>query len=117
MAVLIGSPLAYAEKGYSFGDDINDVDTLSPAARYLNIQIEDKTQLLALFIRIIGLVRTIFWILVVVLLIYAAYLYLAAGASGGKTDQAKTVIKYAVVAMIIAMVATSIPYLIRSILM
>lgn len=80
------------------------------------LPLKDKTDLFALLFALLWLVRTIFWILAVVMILFAAYLYLIEGAKTGKVEKANQMLKYAVIAMIIALVATSIPYLVKSIL-
>lgn len=46
--------------------------------------------------------------LAVVFLLYAAFLYLTAAGDSGKTDQAKNIIIYAIVAIIVAVLAKGI---------
>lgn len=79
------------------------------------LSIKTDSTLIGLVLKSLWLLRTIFWILAVAFLLIAAYRYLMAGA-GGKAEDAKNMIKYAVIAMIVALVATSIPYLVKSIL-
>jgi hypothetical protein len=68
-----------------------------------------------LILYIVGVLRTIFWILAVGMIFYAAYLYLFGGAGEKAVGQAKTVLRYAIIAMVVALLATSIPWLIASI--
>lgn len=79
------------------------------------VDLQEKSDLFALLFGFLWLIRTVFWILAVAMLLFAAYQYLIGGATG-KVDKAKDLIKYAVIAMVIALVATSIPYLIKSII-
>lgn len=71
---------------------------------------------LGLFLAILGLVTTIFWIVAVAMILYAAFLYLTAGGSDDKVATANKTLFRAVIAIVIALVATSIPYLVRSVL-
>lgn len=79
------------------------------------VKIDAEQDLFGLIFKFLWLLRTLFWILAVFFLLFAAYKYLIGGASG-KVDDAKKMIGYAVIAMIIALVATSIPFLVASIL-
>lgn len=89
---------------------------VSPAARQLCIDLSNEDSVINIILRIIGLIRTIFWILVVLMILYSAYLYLIEGASGGKVEKANQMLKYTIIAIIIALIATSVPYLVKSIL-
>lgn len=65
---------------------------------------------------LLGLLRTIFWIVAVAMLLWAAYLFLVGGANPKAQEAAKVTIRYAVIAIVLALVATSIPFLVQSLL-
>lgn len=65
---------------------------------------------------IIGVFVTIFWILAGFFILYAAFLYLTAGGDEEKVGKAQNTLKYAVIAVVVALLATVLPNLISSIL-
>lgn len=81
-----------------------------------DVAIRTESGLIALLLRIIGLLRTLFWIAVVFFILVAAFKYLTSGGDPGKTGDANKMLMYAVVAIVVALVATSLPYLVRSLL-
>lgn len=81
-----------------------------------DISIRSEGALLGLILRILGLIRTLFWIAVVFLILLAAFKYLTSMGDPKGAAEANTMLKYAVIAIVIALVATSLPYLVRSLL-
>ena len=63
-----------------------------------------------------GWLFTILFALAVVMIIYAAFLYLTAAGSPDRINSAKSILIYAIVAIVIALVAGGIPTLIEGIL-
>lgn len=59
---------------------------------------------------------SIFWILTVGMLVWAAILYLTAGDSDEKVGKAKKIILYAVIAAVIALLATSLSPIVSNVL-
>jgi len=59
---------------------------------------------------------TVFIILVVIFALFAAFLYLLASGSEDRLKQAKTVLIYVIVAVVIALIAASLPDLIGNII-
>jgi hypothetical protein len=80
------------------------------------INISSKDRLLNLIAGLIGYLRTIFWLFAVGMLIYAAYLYLSGGANEKNVAKAKQVLTYAVIGMVLGLVAASVPFLVKNIL-
>lgn len=80
------------------------------------IPLNSKEAVIALLLKIVGYFRTIFWIIAVGMLIWAAYLYLLGGTNEANTKKAKQVLNGAIVGMIVALIATSIPILVKSFL-
>lgn len=78
--------------------------------------LQDKGAIITLLMSFLLLLRTIFWIIAVGMLFYAAYLYLFAGGGEKNVETAKKVLRYAITAMVIALVATSIPWLIYNLI-
>jgi hypothetical protein len=76
----------------------------------------DAPAIVNLILRLLALLRTVFWLFAVGMLIYAAYMYLFGGAGEKNVEKAKTVIRYAVIAMVVALIATGIPWLVANIL-
>ena len=64
---------------------------------------------------ILGYVSVAFWILAIGFILYAAFLYLTAAGSDDRLKTAKKQLWYAVIAVAIALMATTIPTLIQSI--
>lgn len=58
----------------------------------------------------------IFWLFAIGAIFYAGYLFIFEGASGEKVDRAKKMLKYAVIAIVIGLMAYGIPELILNIL-
>lgn len=81
-----------------------------------DVAIRSEGALIALLLRILGLLRTLFWIAVVFFILLAAFYYLTSGGDPGKTGKANQMLMYAVIAIVVALVATSLPYLVRSLL-
>ncbi len=67
-------------------------------------------------LRILVLLRTIFWILVVIFIIFAAFYYLTAGGDEEKVKKANKMLLYTVIAIVVALLATAIPFLVRSLI-
>lgn len=66
--------------------------------------------------RIINIMFSILMVLAVIFILLAAFNYLTAGGEGEKVEKANKQILYAVVAIVIAVLARSIPFVIRNFL-
>lgn len=76
----------------------------------------DAPAIVNLILRLLALLRTVFWIIAVGMIFYAAYLYLFGGAGEKNVEAAKSVIRYAVIAMVIALIATGVPWIVANLL-
>lgn len=81
-----------------------------------DVSIRSEGALIGLLLRILGLLRTLFWIAVVFFILLAAFYYLTSGGDAAKAGKANQMLMYAVIAIVVALVATSLPYLVRSLL-
>lgn len=81
-----------------------------------SVNIRTEGAFIGLLLRLLGLLRTLFWIVAVFMILFAAFYYLTAGGDSGKVGTANKMLMYAVVAIIVALVATSIPFLVKSLL-
>ncbi len=59
----------------------------------------------------------IFWIVAVFFIIFAGFTYLTSAGDEAKVDKAKGMLKYAVIGIAVALLATVLPYLIESFLL
>ncbi|TSC59725.1 MAG: hypothetical protein LiPW15_745 [Parcubacteria group bacterium LiPW_15] len=64
---------------------------------------------------VLGLIKWAFWVLAIIMVIYAAFVYLTAGGDPEKVSKASHMLLYAVVAMAVALLATILPGFVRSI--
>ncbi len=78
--------------------------------------IKSVNDVVSFLFRILFYVRTIFWILAVAMILYSAYLFLFGGAGEKNVGAAKSALRFAVIAIIVALLATAIPWLVKSIL-
>lgn len=85
--------------------------TTSPPSKWTNVQ-----QIIDFLNEILDVLFTIFLIVAVIMLVLAAFNYLTAGGDEEKVDKAKNMVKYAVIAIIIALLAASIPTVLDSFL-
>jgi len=63
-----------------------------------------------------NLLDTIFWVIAIIFVFYAAFLYLTAAGSDDQLVKAKKTLIYAIVAMVVAILATSIRSFLTSVL-
>ncbi len=80
-----------------------------------DVSITSVGGVLGLVLRILDLARTIFWIVAVAMILYAAFLYLTSGGGEG-VSKANATLRYAIIAIVVALIATSLPFLVRSFL-
>lgn len=80
------------------------------------VNLSTASGVLGLFYSLLSLMRTVFWIVAVAMVLYAAFLYLTGSTSEGNVTKANKTLLYAVIAMAIALIATSIPTIVRSLL-
>jgi hypothetical protein len=64
---------------------------------------------------VLGLIKWAFWVLAIIMVIYAAFIYLTAGGDLDKVKKASHMLLYAVVAMAVALLATILPGFVKSI--
>jgi hypothetical protein len=81
-----------------------------------DVSITTTGGVIGLLLRILDLARIIFWIVAVAMILYAAFLYLTAGGDPIKVGKANATLRYAIVAIVVALIATSLPFLVRSLL-
>lgn len=65
---------------------------------------------------ILGWMFTIFMVLAVIMIIWAAFVYLTAGGDEEKVGKAKNMLIYAVVAIVVALLAAGVPKIVQSLL-
>lgn len=63
---------------------------------------------------IMGWIKAIFWFLVAIMIMYAAFKYLTAGGDPDKVKEATGILKYAVVGIAVALLVTVLPTLVAS---
>ncbi len=71
--------------------------------------ITDLNVVLQLLVNLLGYVQALFWIAAVFFGLYAAFLYLTAQGDGEKVSKANHMLIYVVVAVVVAVIAYSIP--------
>lgn len=81
-----------------------------------DVSITSVGGVIGFLLRILDLARTIFWIVAVAMILYAAFLYLTAGGSPEGVTNANKTLRYAIIAIVVALIATSLPFLVRSFL-
>lgn len=70
--------------------------------------------ILGVLVTVLGYVQALFWIAAVFFGLYAAFLYLTAGGEGEKITKANHMLIYTVVAVIVAVIAYSIPAFVKT---
>ena len=78
--------------------------------------IDEPGKIVGILNTVAGWLFTILFALAVVMIVYAAFLYLTAAGSPDRLTSAKKTLIYAIVAIVVALVAGGIPLLIESIL-
>lgn len=58
---------------------------------------------------VLGVIRTVFFIVAVGFILYGAFIYLQAGGDPEKLKEAKNMTIYAIVAIVVALLATAVP--------
>lgn len=81
-----------------------------------DVNIRTEEGVIGLLLNLLALARTIFWIIAVAVILWAAFLYLTAAGDAAKIGKANSMLMYAVIAIVVALIATSLPFLIRSLL-
>jgi hypothetical protein len=76
--------------------------------------IQDVNGLLRAIDTLIGWIFTFLLILAVIFVLYAAFLYLTAGGDAEKVGRANHIILYAAVAIAVAVLSRSIPFVVKS---
>ena len=82
----------------------------------LSSPIESPADVVTTLDTISGWLFTIFFALAIVFLVYAAFLYLTAGGNETRVGSAKGVLIYAIVAIVVALIAGGIPLFVSGIL-
>lgn len=72
------------------------------------------TQVYNLTVRILGYLQTFFWVVAAIMIVWAAFLYVTGGGNEDKIAKAKQMLIYAVLAIIVALVATAVVGAVRS---
>jgi hypothetical protein len=81
-----------------------------------SVSITTVQQIYNILDNLIGWIFTFFFAVAVVFLLSAAFTYLTAAGDSAKVGVAKNRLLYAVIAIAVALVAKSVPYLVRSFL-
>ena len=82
----------------------------------LKSPINSPTEVVTTLNTISGWLFTIFFALAIVFLIYAAFVYLTAGGNETRVGSAKNILIYAIVAIVVALVAGGIPLFVAGLL-
>ncbi len=72
------------------------------------------TQVYNLTVRVLGYLQTFFWIIAVIFVVIAAYKYLTSGGDTDKIGEAKHMLIYAVLAIVVALIATAVVSVVQS---
>jgi len=78
--------------------------------------IKDYRQIKTFLERFRDWLAGIFWIVAVIMIFYAAFLFITQGGDAEKVDKAKRQLLYAVIAIVVAIMATGFEPLVRSFL-
>jgi len=78
------------------------------AADILNSPVKDVTTIQQIFINIIGWIYTVFFAVAVLFILLAAYNFVTSSGSEDKVSLAKNQLKYAVIAIVVALVASGV---------
>ncbi len=87
-----------------------------PGIPFVGGRTENVSGLVAIFSDIVKWIYTIFFIVAVMFVIFAAFTYLTAGGDAEKVGNAKNQIIYAAVAIIVALLAVSFESIVRNFL-
>ncbi len=109
MATTLLVPMAAFALQEAIVPSINQID---PAAT--DSTITSANQVLVVLVQILGYVQALFWIAAVFFGLYAAFLYLTAQGNGEKISKANQMLIYVVVAVVVAVVAYSIPTFVQT---
>lgn len=93
-----------------------DISSASIPPGAATAPIRQPWDIINLFNAILVWVATAFWILAVIFIFYAAFLYLTAGGDPERTRKAHKQLLWAVIAIAVALMAYGMPLLIRNIL-
>ncbi len=63
---------------------------------------------------VVGRLYQAFWLIAVIMIIWSAYNFLASGGNEEKVEKAKKILLYTVIAVVVAILATSLDPLLRS---
>ncbi|MBS3903185.1 MAG: hypothetical protein KGZ30_02285 [Anaplasmataceae bacterium] len=95
-----------------FGDDPADADT---GVEYIppevdgSVGVETPQDFIDIIINLIGWAQVFFWVIAVVMGIYAAYLYLTSAGDPGRTSRATSTLIWVAVAIVAAVLSYAIP--------
>jgi len=87
------------------------------AADILNSPVTDFTTIQQIFINIIGWIYTIFFVVALLFILVAAYNFVTSSGSEDKVSLAKKQLKYAVIAIVVALVASGVSVVIERFLL
>lgn len=91
---------------------ITSIDTIEPPTS--DSGITSANGVLVVLVQVLGYVQAFFWVAAVFFGLYAAFLYLTAQGNGEKISRANNMLVYVVVAVIVAVVAYSIPAFVKT---
>jgi hypothetical protein len=83
------------------------------AADILDSPVKDVTTIQQIFINIIGWIYTVFFAVAVLFILVAAYNFVTSSGSEDKVSLAKNQLKYAVIAIVVALVASGVSVVIE----
>jgi len=83
------------------------------AADILDSPVKDVTTIQQIFINIIGWIYTVFFAVAVLFILLAAYNFVTSSGSEDKVSLAKNQLKYAVIAIVVALVASGVSVVIE----
>ena len=106
LLVLIAIPLTTAAQSDDYIAPLNTGNTESP--------VQNTGQLYDLLITVVQWVYTIFYVIAVLFILIAAYNFITGAQSEDKIKTAKAQLKYAVIAIAIALVSTGVSALVKN---
>lgn len=112
IAVLSISSLALAQVG---GPSVNGSLSTPPPCVGDACNVNSVTGIQGWILGVVKLLTWLFWIIAVLMIFYAAYLYLTSAGDEDKNKKAKQQFLYAIIAIAIALVATAVPSIVQSV--
>jgi len=107
------NPPSYCAGG---GGDIDPCDRIYSSFDPGCIKLESRDDFIDFLLYALFFFRNVFWIIVVVMILWSAWLFVRSEGEPAKVEAARKTLTWTVVAIIVALIATSIPFIVASIL-